>query len=286
MEALTRLVTESLARHGFDRPLDYRRLQWSRWFRCESHHSLLFVPSKPGVFAIAEEVTDLPATTNHATADAFVRPPVSSTNSLPSHNLNREGHNFSRAVNTENISQACAADGNARRMLAVTQFFEDDDMAFVLDRMLSRQNPMQARLISGRYFVRFVVIEDQIQRRSICNALNQWIVNSAEKSTGIGSHFATSLELTPQTEYVANDAQRSLFENEENEAHVQESVGRTLLSVTADSTQGLKDEYDSEQSKDLKQAAAPSTPLPTRTTPQPDPGAATNIHCPPIPSGF
>jgi hypothetical protein len=76
MEALTRLVTESLARHGFDRPLDYRRLQWSRWFRCESHHSLLFVPSKPGVFAIAEEVTDLATTTTHVAADAFVRPPT------------------------------------------------------------------------------------------------------------------------------------------------------------------------------------------------------------------
>src|SRR5579863_5490798 len=59
MEALTRLVSESLARHGFDRPLDYRRLRWSRWFRCESHHSLLFVPSKPGVFAVAEEIMDM-----------------------------------------------------------------------------------------------------------------------------------------------------------------------------------------------------------------------------------
>ena len=59
METLTRVVTESLARHGFDRPLDYRRLQWSHWFRCESHHSLLIVPSKPGVFALAEEVMDL-----------------------------------------------------------------------------------------------------------------------------------------------------------------------------------------------------------------------------------
>jgi len=83
-------------------------------------------------------------------------------------------------------------------MLAVTKFFEDDDMAFVLDRMLSQQNPMQARLASGRYFVRFVEIHDQIQRRSICSALNQWIISSAEKATGIGSHFATSLELTPE----------------------------------------------------------------------------------------
>ena len=98
-------------------------------------------------------------------------------------------------------------------MLAVTQFFEDDDMAFVLDRMLSRQNPMRARLASGRYFVRFVVIEDQTQRRSICSALNQWMVSAAEKATGIGSHFASSLELTPATEYIPqpDDRQQSLF---------------------------------------------------------------------------
>src|SRR5579864_4332377 len=180
MEALTRLVSESLARHGFDRPIDYRRLQWSRWFRCDSPHSLLQVPSKPGVFALAEEIIHVaadafvrPSEIAHVPADAFVRPSGQTSDaSLPS----------------------------PRRMLAVSQFFETDDMAFVLDRMLSHHNPMRARLASGRYFVRFVAIEDESQRRSICSALNQWIVNSAEKATGIGSHFATSLELPPQTE--------------------------------------------------------------------------------------
>jgi hypothetical protein len=152
MEAITRIVSESLARHGFDRPLDYRRLRWSRWFRCESHHSLLVVPSRPGVFAIAEEITP-------ASAD----------------------------VGSENAAVQ-------RRMLAVTQFFADDDMAYVLDRMLSVQNPMRTRLLSGRYFVRFVVIEDEAQRRSICNALNQWIAGTGENASGIGAHFAASLE--------------------------------------------------------------------------------------------
>src|SRR5215471_13385472 len=74
MEALTRLVSESLARHGFDRPLDYRRLQWSRWFRCESHHSLLLVPSKPGVFALAEEVMNLGSTPACVGTGPLVRP--------------------------------------------------------------------------------------------------------------------------------------------------------------------------------------------------------------------
>ena len=176
METLTRLVTESLARHGFDRPVDYRRLQWSHWFRCESHHSLLIVPSKPGVFALAEGVMSIP---DRVAADPLVRP-----------------RNPSEAKGSglgANLPEA-----ESRRMLAVSKFYEDDDMAYVLDRMLSYQNPLQARLASGHYFVRFVVIEDASQRHSICSALNQWIVCSAEKATGIGSHFATSLELTPE----------------------------------------------------------------------------------------
>jgi hypothetical protein len=239
MQDLTRLVTESLVRHGFDRPLDYRRLQWSRWFRCESQHSLLLVPSKPGVFALAEEI-------------------------------------MSSAASGAQTPGASAAED--RRMLAVSQFFEDDDMAFVLDRMFSRSHPMRARLESGSYFVRFVVIEDQAQRQSICNALNQWIANSAEKATGIGSHFATSLELTPQSEYVANDAQQSLFVNEP------EKVGRTLFS--ASSGQALSANADSARGS-REGTAASTTPLPSPTASQLDSGAATNIHCPaPFPSGF
>jgi hypothetical protein len=91
-------------------------------------------------------------------------------------------------------------------MLAVTKFFEDDDMAFTLDRMLSWQNPMRARLESGRFFIRYVTIDDPAQRRSICAALNQWISSSSELATGIGSHFATSLEVTPTEMTVASES--------------------------------------------------------------------------------
>jgi hypothetical protein len=155
MEGLTRLVADSLARHGFDRPVDYRRLHWSRWFRCDSPHSLLFVPSKPGVFAIAEEVMGLAPEVGGRTPDAT----------------------------------------SARRMLAVLQFFEDDDMAFTLDRMFARENPMRARLATGRCFLRYVVLQDATHRRSVASALNQWLVSSGEKASGIGAHFAASLEL-------------------------------------------------------------------------------------------
>ncbi|HKV79370.1 MAG TPA: hypothetical protein VJP02_14575 [Candidatus Sulfotelmatobacter sp.] len=197
MEALTRLVSESLARHGFDRPVDYRRLQWSRWFRCESHHSLLVVPSKPGVFALAEEIINFGTTADQVEVGASM-PHVETAAAT---HVETAAAAVPRSEASGAIPKAGSQEPKAdarNRMLAVTKFFEDDDMAFVLDSMLSHQNPMRARLASGRYFVRFVEIHDQIQRRSICSALNQWIISSAEKATGIGSHFATSLELTPE----------------------------------------------------------------------------------------
>jgi hypothetical protein len=187
MEGIARLVTESLVRHGFDRPLDYRRLHWSRWFRCESVRSLLFVPSKPGVFALAEEIMEL---VEERRFDAASGAPLKSA-ALAADPIGRAGKNEASAEAGSPKHEA-----GPSRMLAVTQFFEDDDMAFILDRMLSARNPLRARLLSGRYFVRFVVIEDQIQRRSICAALNQWIADSGETASGIGAHFATSLELT------------------------------------------------------------------------------------------
>jgi hypothetical protein len=307
MEALTRLVTESLVRHGFDRPLDYRRLHWSRWFRCESVHSLLFVPSKPGVFALAEEIADFPS---HVAADAAC--PEPNRRVRPAGNLtNREGHDFSRADYSANDSPASATEGisarketleapSPRRMLAVTQFFEDDDMAFVLDRMLSRENPLRARLLSGRYFIRFVAIEDESQRRSICAALNQWMANSAEKATGIGPHFATSLELTPATEYVpaSNDAQATLFgdftpnregydnrEGHQNrEGHDFSPADKATQNLPALAAEGTARATSLPSSAERSSITATASSL---SAPHLDSGAASNIHCPsPLPSGF
>jgi len=65
MEGITRLVAESMARHGVESAVDHRRLQWSRWFRCESGFSHLPIPCKPGLFALAEELVapgEVPAT--------------------------------------------------------------------------------------------------------------------------------------------------------------------------------------------------------------------------------
>jgi len=219
MEALTRLVADSLARHGFDRPVDPRRLQWSRWFRCDSPHSLLVVPSKPGIFALAEEIMDLGTSNTHVETAVLGCPERSSAEV-------------------------------SRRMLAVLQFSEDDDMAFTLDRMFTRINPLRERLASGRCFLRFVVIEDQAQRRSICSALNQWMLSSAEKVSGIGIDFQLSLELA--------------------------GVGRAPSPATADSIPSPA------------QTPQPALKMSSvKPAPHLDSGANKNLHCPhPLPSGF
>jgi hypothetical protein len=333
MEGLTRLVSESLARHGFDRPLDYRRLRWSRWFRCESHHSLLVVPSQPGVFALAEEIMNLGTEVEErCSSDLGSEVEERRSSDLGSDVEERrfsdlgskveerrssdlgsdvEERRFSAASGSHSIAALAAAGISAettnrkpeaaahRRMLAVTQFFEDDDMAFVLDRMLSRQNPMSARLSTGRYFVRFVVIEDPIQRRSICSALNQWMVSAAEKATGIGSHFATSLELTPATEYVpADDAQQSLFPNQKEEGNLER--GPSSATARISDTHVAADAFVRPPARSAVEGAIPQSDASgspvkpgfrashsSATAPQLSSGAATNIHCPtPFPSGF
>ncbi len=261
MEALTRLVADSLARHGFDRPVDPRRLKWSRWFRCDSTHSLLVVPSKPGIFALAEEIMDLGPTEAKPEDGSLRRPEVApeAPSSSP------EGAAFispgrksgvGSQVGAESRRDGTNSDATAsKRMLAVLQFSEDDDMAFTLDRMFTCANPMRTRLASGRCFLRFVVIEDPIQRRNICNALNQWMHSSAEKASGIGVDFQSSLEFTDGAGTTR--------------------VGRTLLSDSADSTT-----TPAQTAKAHASDAAPQAP-------NLDSGANKNLHCPhPLPSGF
>ena len=254
MEAITRLVADSLARHGLNCSVDPRRLQWSRWFRCDSVHSLLVVPSKPGIFALAEEIMDLGPKQDQEGQDRQGQ----DLQGQDREGQDREGHDFSRAVTFAKNSPASAAELSQRRMLAVLQFSEDDDMAFTLDRMFTRINPMRARLSSGRCFLRFVVIDDQAQRRTICAALNQWLLTSAEKASGLPPDLASSMELA--------SVARTCPERQPK--------GPSPASVDSFPTS----------------AQAPHPVSQTKvvnTARNLDSGAAKNLHCPhPLPSGF
>ena len=227
MEGLTRLVADSMSRHGFDRPLDYRRLQWSRWFRCESPQSLLLVPSRPGIVALAEEIVPGPEDSQASTIMADHDGEWYGSKGNAGGGQEREGHDFSSEPALSKRSAPKGANRAAgpvaalaaevqrgldnaphrKRMLAVLRFCEAEDMAFVLDRMFAPAHPMRLRLIEGHCFVRFVVIEDAAQRSTICSALNQWILASADKISGATGDFTSSMELTPTLAAPAPPAQ-------------------------------------------------------------------------------
>ena len=137
MEGISQLVGDSLARHGIEPSLDHLRLQWSKWFRCQSSFDVLLVPAKAGIFALAEQM-------------------------------------------------APVVDGN-RRLLAVFQIAQSDDLGMALGRLFLTGHPLRERLESGNCFVRHAVIEDAEERIAAFDIFQRWIQGSAEAVSGIAS---------------------------------------------------------------------------------------------------
>ena len=151
MEGIAHLVAESLVRHGFETTFDHRRLQWSQWFPCEDRFSLVLAPCKPGIFALGEEVA------------VFC------------------GASEPRSRHPER-SEGSLTDG--KRMLALFQISEADDLGMALGRLFLSRNPERQRFANGRCFARYVVIEDGNQRRSAHVALQRWMASSADFHVG------------------------------------------------------------------------------------------------------
>jgi len=147
MEGLANLVTESLVRHGFQTTVDHRRLEWSLWFPCQDRLSLLLVPFKPGLFALAEEVAAFSGVSER-----------------------RSSH----------PDQGEESPGSEKRMLALFHIAEADDLGMALGRLMLSGNPLRERLTSGRCFARYVVIEDAVQRHAALAALQRWMASPAE----------------------------------------------------------------------------------------------------------
>ena len=136
MESISQLVSDSLTRNGIEPSLDHLRLEWSRWFRCDSSFSVLLVPAKPGLFALGEEVL-------------------------------------------------APEDGAGKRMLAVFDISETDDLGMTLGRLFLPGNPLGEKLAAGRCFARFTVIEEVAQRAAACTVFQRWMQESAETATGM-----------------------------------------------------------------------------------------------------
>jgi hypothetical protein len=128
MVNISQIVDESLARHRVEPAFDHQRLQWSRWFRCDSSFSVLLAPAKPGIFALAEEMAP--------------------------------------------------AAQNGKRILALFEIKETDDIGMTLGRLFLPGNSLRERLESGKCFVRYTVIEDAHERSAAYEIFRQWLQDS------------------------------------------------------------------------------------------------------------
>ena len=124
MVNISQIVDESLARHGVEPSIDHLRLQWSRWFRCDSSFSVLLAPAKPGIFALAEEV---------------------------------------------------APAAESKRMLALFEIKETDDIGMALGRLFLPGNPLREKLETGKCFARYAVIEDAGERSAAYKIFERWL---------------------------------------------------------------------------------------------------------------
>ena len=144
MVNISQIVDESLARLGVEPTFDHLRLQWSRWFRCDSNFSVLLAPAKPGIFALAEEIM----ASENSDVGARASSPVQ------------------------------------KRMLALFEIKETDDIGMALGRLFLPGNLLRDRLATGKCFARYTVIENPAERGASYGIFQRWM----EESTGIGSY--------------------------------------------------------------------------------------------------
>jgi hypothetical protein len=86
----------------------------------------------------------------------------------------------------EEIIATGPSDGS-KRLLAVFQITETDDLGVALAHLFAPAHPLRDRIASGRCFARVARVADPEQRQAACEALRQWLAASVELATGINA---------------------------------------------------------------------------------------------------
>jgi len=109
------------------------------------------------------------------------------------------------ALAEEVIAPGELAVGDGKRMLALFQISEADDLGMALGRLFLSGSPERERFASGRCFARYVVIEDPTQRQIALTALQRWMASSAEAASGVPQSISGET-CVPDETHVAPDA--------------------------------------------------------------------------------
>jgi len=84
------------------------------------------------------------------------------------------------AVAEEVLAPGEFASTGGKRMLAVVQFAETDNLARALSRLFTPASPLRERIAGGHCLLRYAVVEDEAARQAACAALQAWLAVSAE----------------------------------------------------------------------------------------------------------
>jgi hypothetical protein len=87
------------------------------------------------------------------------------------------------AIAEEVLLPGESATHGAKRLLAMVQFAETDNLARALSRLFTLASPLYERIAEGRCLLRYAVVEDEAARQAACIALQTWLAASAEAVT-------------------------------------------------------------------------------------------------------
>ncbi len=93
------------------------------------------------------------------------------------------------ALGEEIISPGEASATGGKRMLALFQISEADDLGMALGHLFLPGSKVRDRFAERRCFARYAVIEDANQRHAAYAALLQWAGSSSDAASGISNHM-------------------------------------------------------------------------------------------------
>ena len=67
-----------------------------------------------------------------------------------------------------------------KRLLAVVQFAETQNLARALSRLFTPASPLYERIAAGRCLLRYALVDDEATRQTACATLQAWLAASAE----------------------------------------------------------------------------------------------------------
>jgi hypothetical protein len=187
------------------------------------------------------------------------------------------------ALGEEVIAPGELAVSEGKRMLALFQISEAEDVGMALGRLFLSGNPARERFASGRCFARYVVIEDANQRRTALTALQRWMTSSAEAATGAQQTISDDSHVAQNNDVLRDNPVAP-------DAPVREAEPSSPVSMSSHDSQDprLVSGHDFSRAVSSTTSAAALAAGPVDASPQPESSnKQAQIGPPsPIPSGF